>query len=101
MYIVSPDYLDTANNNNVSIQPPPSKATRKPPGAEKKRYSKKRPVQNRKTKKKKKDTATHAYDKWVKIRAQLHEADVQRKRQTNTIFDFLKRYYRHLRLIKK
>jgi hypothetical protein len=82
MYLVLPDYLDTANNN-VSTQPPPppSKAPRKTPGAEKKRYSKnKRPVQNKKTKTKK-DTVTQAYDKWVKIRAHFHEADVERKRQ--------------------
>jgi hypothetical protein len=50
---------------------------RKPPGA-----AKKRPVQTKKTKKKtkKKDTVMQAYDKWVKLLAQLHEADVQRER---------------------
>jgi division protein CdvB (Snf7/Vps24/ESCRT-III family) len=77
MYLVSPDYLDTTSTQHSPF--PPSKTTRKTPGAEKKRYSKtKRPVQNKKTKKK--DTLKDAYDKWVKIHAQLHEADVERDR---------------------
>ena len=30
------------------------------------------------------------YDKWFKVRAKLHEADVERKRQIKTVADFLK-----------
>jgi hypothetical protein len=90
MYLVSPDYPGTTNNNNLNIKPPPSKEPRKPP-TEKKRYSiNKRPVLNKKTKTKK-DTVKHAYDKWVKLHAKLHEADVERKRQINTLADFLKK----------
>jgi hypothetical protein len=85
MYLVSPDYLGITTT--TSTQPPHAMMIRRPPGA-----AKKRPVQTKKTKKKtKKDTVTQAYDKWVKLRAQLHEADVQRERQINTIADLLKK----------
>ena len=42
--------------------------------------TKKRNTKNYKRSVKKKDTAKHSYDKWVKLRAKLQEADVERKR---------------------
>ena len=68
--------------------PPPPKMARKASGAGKKHSSKRR--RSVKNTKKKKDTAKHEYDKWVKVRAKLHEADVERKRQIKTVADFLK-----------
>jgi len=38
----------------------------------------------------KRSAARRDYDKFVKVRAKLHEADVERKRQIKTIADFLK-----------
>jgi len=81
-YLVSSDYL------NKSTKPPlaPSpevKMPRKPP-LPKKRNTNKRPV------KKKKKKSQHPYDKWVKLRTKLREAEVERKRPTKTIADFLK-----------
>ena len=38
----------------------------------------------------KRSAARRDYDKFVKVRAKLHEADVERKRQIKTVADFLK-----------
>ena len=35
-------------------------------------------------------TARREYDKWFKVKAKLHEADVERKRQIKAVADFLK-----------
>jgi len=97
MYLVSPDYLNTVTSK-YSITSPPDKA-RKAPKAEKKHTSSKRRRCAKKIKsKKKKDTpqrehgrwvaqrsaARRDFDKYVKVRAKLHEADVERKRQIKT-----------------
>jgi hypothetical protein len=85
MYLVTPDYLGTTIADSQ---------TQKPPAEKKKRHSKKpkHSVHNNKKKKTtKKDTVTRAYDKWVKVRARLREADVQRERQIHTIAAFLKK----------
>ena len=106
MYHVSPDYLSTVTSKNsiTSPSPPPDKF-RKAPEAEKKHTSSKRRKSAKKIKsKKKKDTpqrehdrwaaqrlaARREYDKFVKVRAKLHEADVERKRQIQTVAVFLK-----------
>ena len=83
----------------------PFDTVRKAPKAEKKHTSSKRRRSAKKIKsKKKKDTpqrerdrwaaqrlaARREYDKFVKVRAKLHEADVERKRQIKTVADFLK-----------
>ena len=94
MYLVSLDYLNTVTTKN-SITPPPDKV-RKVPEAEKKHTSSKRRRRSVKKikSKKKKDTprcehdtwvakrsaARRDYDKFFKVRARLHEADVERDR---------------------
>jgi hypothetical protein len=107
MYLVWPDYLNTVTSkNSITLPPtPPPDKVRKAPGAEKKHTSIKRRRSIKKIKSKKmKDTpqrehdrwvakrsaARRDYDKFVKVRAKLHEADVERKRQINTVADFLK-----------
>jgi len=108
MYLVSPDYLSTVTSKNsiTSPPPPPPAKVRKAPEAEKKHtISKRRRSAKQKIKsKKKKDTpqreherwtaqrlpARREYDKIVKVRAKLNEADVERKRQIKTVADFLK-----------
>jgi len=104
MYLVPPDYLNTVTNKNSITSPPPDKV-RKAPKAEKKYTSSKRRRSAKKIKtKKKKDTPQREHDRWVaqrsatrrdfdnyvKVRAKLHEADVERKRQIKTVADFLK-----------
>ena len=59
------------------------KRLEKPRAAKKKRCSK--------NVRAKKDTATQAYDKWVKVRSRLDEADVERKRLIHTIADSFKK----------
>jgi len=105
IYLVSPDNLNTVTSKN-SITPPPPDRVRKAPEAEKKHTSSKRrrwSVKKIKSKKKK-DTPRREHDMWVakrsaarrdygkffKVRAKLHEADVERKRQIKTVADFLK-----------
>ena len=103
MYIVSPDYLKTGTSKN-SITPPPDKV-RKAPVAEKKHTNSKgrRSVKKIKSKKKKdtpqrehdiwvaqRSAARRDFDKYVKVRAKLHEVDVERKRQIKAVADFLK-----------
>jgi hypothetical protein len=93
MYLVSLDYLNTVTTKN-SITPPPDKV-RKDPEAEKKQTSSKRRRSVKKIKsKKKKDTprcehdtwvakrsaARRDYDKFFKVLAKLHDADVERDR---------------------
>jgi hypothetical protein len=89
MYLVSPDYLKTTTSSGTRLTPPPPpKMARKASEAGKKHGGRRRrSVKNAKTKK---DTARHEYNKWVKVRAKLHEADVERKRQITTVVDFLK-----------
>jgi len=104
MFLVSQDYLSTVTSKNSITSPPPDKV-REAPKAEKKHTSSKRRRSAKKIKsKKKKDTpqrerdrwaaqrlaARREYDKFVKVRAKLHEADVERKRQIKTVADFLK-----------
>jgi len=99
MYLVSPDYLSTVTS------PPPDKVGKAPKAGKKHTTSSKRRSSAKKIKsKKKKDTPQHEHDRWavqrlaarreydkiVKVRAKLHEADVERKRQINTVADFLK-----------
>ena len=96
-YLVSPDNLNTVKSKNsiTPPPPPPPDKVRKAPKAEKKHTSSKRRRSAIKIKsKKKKDTpkrehdmcvakrsaARHDYDKFVKVRAKLHEADVERDR---------------------
>jgi len=97
MYFVSPDYLSTVTSKN-SITPPPEKV-RKAPKAEKKQTSSKSRRSAKKIKSKKKnDTPQREHDRWVaqrsaarrdyhkfvKVRAKLREADVERKKQIKT-----------------
>jgi len=107
MYLVSPDYLNIVTSKN-SITPPPDKV-RKAPKAEKKHTSSKRRRSAKKIKSKKKNdtlqrehdrrvaqrsAARRDFDKYVKVRAKLHKANVERKRQIKTVADFLRKYYR-------
>ena len=106
MYLVSPDYLNSVTSKNTpppSPQPPDTKA-----GEKHNSIKRLRSVKKIKTKKKKNDTPRREhdrwvpkrsaakrgrgrnYDKWFKVRAKLHEADVERKRQIKTVADFLK-----------
>ena len=105
MYLVSPDYLSTVTSKNNITSPVASKV-RKAPKAEKHNSSSKR--RRRSAKQKIKSQREHDrwaaqrlatrrdyvkvrdYDKFVKVRAKLHEADVERKRQIMTVADFLK-----------
>jgi len=97
MYLVSPDYLNTVTSKNSITPPtrPPPDKVRKAPEAEKKHTSIKRRRSAKKIKsKKKKDTPQREHDRWVakrsaarrdnekfvKVRAKLHEADVERDR---------------------
>jgi len=95
MYLASPDYLNTITSKN-SITPPPPDKVWKALEAEKEHTSSKRRKSAKKIKsKKKKDTpkrehdrwvakrsaARRDYDKFVKVRAKLHEADVERNGQ--------------------
>ena len=93
MYLVSPDYLNTVRSNNSITSPPPDKV-RIAPEAEKIHTSSKRRSAKKIKSKKKKDTpqrehdrwaaqrlaARREYDKYVRVRAKLHEADVERDR---------------------
>ena len=103
MYLLSPDYLNIVTSKNSII--PPSDKVRKAPKAEKKHTSSKRRRSTKKIKsKKKKDkpqrehdmwvaqrsAARSDYDKFVKVRAKKHEADVESKRQIKSVADFLK-----------
>ena len=83
MYLVSPEYLNTTVGKNT--QPPTT-----PQAMKEKRLEKPRAVK-KKNMKAKKDTGTHAYDKWVKVRSRLHEANVELNRLIHTIADFLKK----------
>ena len=92
MYLVSPDYLSTVTSKNKITSP--AAKVRKVPKAEKKHTGSKR----RRTAKRKKDTpqrehdrwaaqrlaARRDYDKFVKVRAKMHDADVKRKRRIKT-----------------
>ena len=89
MYLVSPDYLNTVTMNNSSTRlPPPLKTARNVSEAGKRHSSSKWRLSVKNTKKKK-DTARHEY-KWVKVRAKLRKADVERNRQIKTVAKFLK-----------
>ena len=106
MYLVSPDYLSTVTRkHSITSPPPPAAKVRKVPKAEKHNSSKRRRSAKQKIKsKKKKDTPQREHDRWaaqrlaarrgyekfVKVRAKLHDADVKRKRRINTVADFLK-----------
>ena len=104
MYLVSPDYLKTIMGHNSGTRlppPPPPKMAPRAPGAGKKHGGKRRSVKNTKNKKgtvkREYDrwviarvTVRRVYDKWFKVKAKLHEADVERKRQIKTVADFLK-----------
>jgi len=84
MYLVSLGYLNTItrNNSDTQLPPPPPKMAQEARGQERNSSSKRRrSVKNAKI---------HEYNKWVKVRAKLHEADVERKRQIKTVADFLK-----------
>jgi hypothetical protein len=95
MYLVSPDYL---NGKAMQPTPPPlvSKEA-KMPGTlplPKKKPSNKKSKSKRNVKKKKKERSS---DEWVKLRANLQEADLERKREIKTIADFLKKIHvRHI-----
>ena len=100
MYLVSPDYLSTVTSKHSITSPPPppppAAKVRKVPKAEKKHISSKRrrSAKQKIKSKKKKDTPQREHDRWaaqhlaarrdyekfVKVRAKLHEADVERDR---------------------
>jgi len=105
MYLVSPDYLSTVTSKNriIPTPSPPPDMVRKAKKAEKKHTSSKRRRSAKKIKSTKdtpqrerdrwvakRSDARRDYDKFVKVRAKLHEADVERKRQIMTVADFLK-----------
>ena len=96
MYLVSPDYLSTVTSKNriIPTPSPPPDMVRKAKKAEKKHTSSKRRRSAKRIKSKKKkytpqrehdrsvakrSAARRDYDKFVKVRAEPHEADVKRK----------------------
>ena len=104
MYLVSLDYLNTVTSKNTPPPPPQTPNTEK---AGKKHNSNKRlrSVKKIKTKKKKYSSQRahdrwvakrsearrgRDYDKWMKVRGILHEADIERKNELKTVTDFLK-----------
>jgi len=97
MYLVSPDYLNTATSKNTPPPPPQSPNTKK---AGKKHNSSKRLRSVKKIKTKKNKYLSQRehdrwvaerfaarrgrdYDKWFKVRGKLHEEDIERKNQKN------------------
>jgi hypothetical protein len=86
MYLVSPDYL---NGKAKQPSPPPlvSKEAKMPGTAP---LPKKKPTK-KKSKRIVKKKKQRSSDEWVKMRAKLQEADLERKREIKTIADFLKK----------
>jgi biopolymer transport protein ExbD len=95
MYLVSPDYLNTVTSkNSINTPPHPPAKVRKAPEAEKKHTTSskgRRSAKKMKSKKRKysshehdtwvakRSAARRDYDKFVKVSAKLHEADVQKR----------------------
>jgi len=82
MFLVSPEYLHTVTRS-TSLPPPTPNMV----GAGKKPIKKRR---RRRMAVKKKDTARSDYEKWLKVRDNLREADVEKKREIQTVANFLK-----------
>jgi hypothetical protein len=99
MYLVSPDYLNGKAKQPPPPPPPPPPLVSKeakmpgipPPLTKKKKSTNEKSNFKRIIKKKKKRSS----DDWVRLRAKLQEADLERKREIKTIADFLKKYYPH------
>jgi hypothetical protein len=82
MYLVSPEYL---NANNTELPSLVSKEAKMPP------LRKKRSNKKSKLSIKKKNATKRSIDRWVKLRAILQEADLQRKKEIWAVADFLKK----------
>ena len=95
MYLVSPEYLNTVTSGNTPLPPSPTPnmvgGGKKPSNKPRRRQPVKNAARDERDRWfKKRAKARSDYEKWLKMRDNLHEADVEKKRQMQTVADILK-----------